>query len=114
MLVGLYETCPAGISISSYPDGCYSSDVSIQMGLDACLAAGWKIIIFSAVSLSSVFIPLLIMCSWDTFYLPPPLVPGFEQIEFSLVVKRLSLALFSRFLPEGDGFGNFEGPSQLF
>lgn len=47
------------------------------------------------------------MCSWDTFYLPPPLVAGFEQIEFSLVVKQFSLALFSCFLPEDDGFGHF-------
>lgn len=58
-------------------------------------------------SLESVFVPLLTMCSWDTLYLPPPLVPGSEQIEFSLVVKQFSLVLFSRFLPEGDGFGPF-------
>lgn len=51
MFIGLYETCPAGIGISSHIDGCYSSDVSIHTGLDGCLAAGWKIIIFSAVSL---------------------------------------------------------------
>ena len=50
MFIGLCETCPAGIGISSHIDGCYSSDVSIHKGLDGCLAAGWKIIIFSAVS----------------------------------------------------------------